>query len=475
MKINSIFLQLIILFVLVSCGASQSEVLSSQESSTKNETSVPGVLKKENISFEEGIKKINHVVVIYMENHSFDNLFGEFEGANGIANATREQITQVDENDQPYDSLPEIPRNSAFPTNLPNDVFSIEEYVPADKATPDVRHRFYHNIEQINNGKMNKFALNNDTKGLTMGHYKTENLPLYDYAKKYTLADNFFQSVFGGSYFNHVYLISAAVPIWHNAPEDMIAEIDNKGRMVKDGVVSPDGYVVNHVYPRNPPFPPQADTTKLLPPQGMPTIGERLSEKDISWAWYSEGWDKAVAGEETNYAYNHEPFVYFEKYGPGTEARKKHLKDQNDYLEAAKNGMLPAVSFVKPGHGYDEHPGSAAIYPSEERAVELIDAVMKGPHADDSLVILTYDEYGGWWDHVNPPIIDRWGPGSRIPAIIISPFAKKGYVDSAQYETVSILAFIEQRWGLKPLSKRDANANPFRGALEFNSTSPREE
>src|SRR5699024_1889941 len=174
------------------------------------------------------------------------------------------------------------PRNSSFPTNLPNDLFPIEDYVPADKATPDVAHRFYHNIQQINDGRMNKFVLHNNTKGLAMGYYHTKNLPLYDYAKKYTLADNFFQSVFGGSYFNHVYLISAAVPVWHNAPEDMIAEIDNKGRMVKDGVVSPDGYVVNHVYPRNPPFPPQADTTKLLPPQGMPTIGERLSEKDIS-------------------------------------------------------------------------------------------------------------------------------------------------------------------------------------------------
>src|SRR5699024_2856751 len=173
-------------------------------------------------------KKINHVVVIYMENHSFDNLFGEFEGANGIENATKENIVQLDEDGEPYDTLPEIPRNSSFPTNLPNDVFNIDQYVPADKETPDVRHRYYHHKMQVNNGKNNKFVAHNNTKGLAMGYYRTEKLPLYPYAKKYTLADNFFQSVYGGSYFNHVYMISAAVPIWHNAPEHMIAEIDDK-------------------------------------------------------------------------------------------------------------------------------------------------------------------------------------------------------------------------------------------------------
>jgi len=462
MKGKHIIISVLTLWLVSSCAS-----IRSKDSEETKKAQNAQQSEKEKISFEEGIKKINHVVVIYMENHSFDNLFGEFEGANGIKNAKKENIIQIDEEGKPYDNLPEIPRNSSFPTDLPNDIFNIDQYVTADKATPDVTHQFYHNIMQINDGKMNQFALHNHSKGLAMGYYTTKNLPLYPYAKKYTLADNFFQSVFGGSYINHVFLISADIPVWHNAPESMIAELDNKGRMIKSGVVSPDGYAINHVLPRNPPHPAKVDLNKLLPPQSMPTIGERLSEKDISWAWYSEGWDKAIAGEKTNYAYNHEPFVYFEKYAPGTEAREKHLKDQDDFLKAAKEGNLPSVSFVKPGQGYDEHPGSAAVYPSEEHAAKLIDAVMEGPHADDVLVILTYDEFGGWWDHVAPPIIDRWGPGSRIPAIIISPFAKKGYVDSSQYETVSILAFIEQRWGLDPLSKRDKNANPFRGALEF--------
>jgi len=78
---------------------------------------------------------------------------------------------------------------------------------------------------------------------------------------------------------------------------------------------------------------------------------------------------------------------------------------------------------------------------------------------------VTYDENGGIWDHVAPPLIDKWGPGTSVPAIIISPFAKKGYVDHTQYETVSILNLIEKRWKLKPLNSRDANANGFQNAL----------
>lgn len=169
------------------------------------------------VLFDVGIRQINHLVVVYMENHSFDNLYGEFKGANGIKNARKGNFIQVDKEGNPYKYLPEIPRNNAFPTNLPNALFNIDQYVPSDKKTPDVTHRFFHNQLQINGGKMDKFALYNDSKGLAMGYYNTEKLPLYPIAKKYTLCDNFFQSVFGGSYFNHVYLIAAAPPVWPNA------------------------------------------------------------------------------------------------------------------------------------------------------------------------------------------------------------------------------------------------------------------
>ncbi|WGQ10561.1 acid phosphatase [Pedobacter gandavensis] len=428
--------------------------------------SVSKKAQQQTSSFDNGIGKVKHLVVIYMENRSFDNLYGEFKGANGIKNAKKGKFIQVDENGKPYQYLPEIPRNNAFPTNLPNAMFNIDQYVPSDKATPDVTHRFFHNKLQINGGKMDKFAAYNDSKGLAMGYYNTEKIPLFPFAQKYTLCDNFFQSVFGGSYFNHVYMISAAAPVWPNAPESLIAKLDADGKMIKDGIVTPDGYVVNHVNSRNAPYPAKSDTSKLLPSQNMPTIGDKLTEKNVSWAWYSEGWDDAVAGRKNNFAYNHEPFLYFTNFQEGKEGRT-HMKDQNDFIKAAKEGALPSVSFVKPGGGNDEHPGGSAVYSSEQLAVNLINAVLDGPNGKDALVILTYDEFGGFFDHVAPPVIDRWGPGSRIPAILIGPFAKKGFVDHTQYETVSILSFIEQRWGIKPLAERDKNANPFKNALTF--------
>src|SRR5699024_10862145 len=148
---------------------------------------------------------------------------------------------------------------------------------------------------------------------------------------------------------------------------------------------------INYVLPLEGPHPKKSDSSRLLPPQTFPTIGDRMNEKDISWAWYSAGWDSVLAGRPSIYAWNHEPFVYFKNYGPGTEGREKHLKDENDYLEAAKAVTLPSVSFVKPGHGFDEHPGSAAVYPSEKHAVKLINAALEGPQADSTLIILTYD------------------------------------------------------------------------------------
>jgi phospholipase C len=447
MSLQRFFFFALIVFCFISCGTSKKA-------------------QHSKVSFEKGIPQIKHLVVIYMENHSFDNLYGEFDGANGLENARKGNFIQVNQKGEPYKFLPEIPRNSSFPANLPNKLFNIDQYVTADKKTPDVTHRFFNNQLQIDGGKMDKFAAYNDSKGLAMGYYNTKKLPLYPIAKEYTLCDNFFQSVFGGSYFNHLYLISAAAPVWHDAPESMIAKVDASGNLIKDGVVTSDGYAVNHIYSRNSPYPANSDTTKLLPAQTMPTIGEKMSEKGVSWAWYSEGWDDAVAGRKNNFAYNHEPFLYFAQYKEGTEGRK-HLKDQNDFIKAAKEGTLPEVCFVKPGGGNDEHPGGSAVYPSEQLAVRLINDVLQGPNGKDALVILTYDEFGGFFDHVVPPKIDRWGPGSRIPAILIGPFAKKGYIDSTPYETVSILSFIEHRWGIEPLAERDKNANPFKNALIF--------
>jgi len=421
------------------------------------------------------INSVNHVVVIYLENHSFDNLYGSFSGANGLSNATAANTTQVDATGTPYTSLPAIlPVPPTFPTNLPNTYFNIDQFVPANMVTQDVLHRYYQEQMQIDGGKMDKYSLYNTSAGLTQGYYKTDLLPMLPFAKKYVLCDNFYHSAFGGSFLNHQWLIAAASPTFPGAPAGIVATLNPDGTVNKDGQVTPDGFVVNTSYTVNAPHPattgPNAyDPTKLVPNQTNPTIGDRLSDKSISWAWYSGGWNDALAGNpDATFQFHHQPFAYFAKYADGTQAKKDHLKDETDFIAAAKAGTLPAVSFVKPLGKNNEHPGYANLMDGENHTVELINDVLNGPNGKDAVIIITYDENGGFWDHVAPPKIDtKWGPGTRVPAIIISPFAKTSYVDHTQYETISILAFIEKRWGLTPLNDRDKNANPLSSAFTF--------
>ena len=417
-----------------------------------------------------GIDQVGHVVVIYMENHSFDNLYGEFVGANGLYNATN--YTQTDSSNNVYAHLPAVtgsPNASAFPTNLANKYFNIDQYVPSGTQTPDVLHRYYQEQMQINGGKMDKYAVyNSNSKGLSQGYYQTALLPMLPLAQKYVLCDNFFHSAFGGSFLNHMWLVAAASPVFPGAPSTSVAKVDGNGNLVSDGAVTPDGYVVNTSYTVNTPHPASASAAALVPNQTIPTIGDRLNDKSISWAWYSGGWNDALAGNPAStFQFHHQPFAYFTNYADGTQAKKDHLKDEQEFLAAAYNGTLPAVSFVKPLGAQNEHPGYSNVIDGEKHAVDLINAVLNGPNGKDAVIIVTYDENGGFWDHVTPPTIDKWGPGTRVPAIIVSPFAKTGYVDHTQYETLSILSFIEKRWGLKSLSDRDAKANPLSNAFNF--------
>lgn len=421
--------------------------------------------RKNNINNSINIDQIGHVVIIYMENHSFDNLFGQFPGANGFANAA---IKQVDSFGQPYLYLPLIPNAPAFPNNLPNQPFNIDQYVPANQNIPDLVHRYYQEQQQINGGKMDKFAVISNAKALTMGYYKTSGLPLAGEAAKYTLCDNMFHSAFGGSFLNHIWFIAAASPVFQNAPSSITAQVDAKGYMIKDGIVTPDGFAVNTAYSINTPHPAGASSSQLVPNQTLPTIGDRLNDNNIDWAWYSGGWNDALTGKaDATFQYHHQPFIYFKNYADGTATKQAHLKDETEFTTAAKNGTLPPVSFVKPLGYNNEHPGYADVITGENHAMDLINAVRNGPNWKDAVIVVTYDENGGFWDHAPPPFIDKWGPGSRVPGIIISPFAKAGYIDHTQYETLSILSLVEKRWNLTPLNSRDGNAHYFENALNL--------
>lgn len=427
--------------------------------------------------FDNGIKNVKHVVVIYLENHGFDNLYGQFEGADGLSSAAKENTVQVDSAGNAYTVLPQT--SADIPKDLPNSYFNIDQYVHAYQTTEDVVHRYYQEQQQIDGGKMDKFVLYNgeSSKGLAMGYYKTSLLPLDTMAKQYTLCDRFFHSAFGGSFLNHQWLIAAATPQFKNAPASIRAKMDAKGNLLEDGQVTPDGYIINTSLSVNTPRSVPDTTSTLVPYLTNPTIGDRLIEKGVSWAWYSGGWDTALANSvmpsnpdarpDKAFQYHHQPFIYYKNFAEGTEAKKKYLKDDREFLKAAEHGTLPEVCFVKPYGPENEHPGYSTVIDGERYTLKLIHAVLDNPANKDAVIIITYDENGGFWDHVAPPTIDKWGPGTRVPAIIISPFAKKGFVDHTQYETVSILAFIEKRFGLEPLSDRDKNANPFLNAFDF--------
>lgn len=413
--------------------------------------------------------RLQHLVVIYLENHSFDNLYGEFPGADGLSNAgpTRQQ---VDAGGNPFSTLPQV-TGSPFPTTLANAPFPIEDYVPADMRIRDLVHRFYQEQAQIDGGRMDKFAQISDAKGETMGFYHTGPLSLAAEAANYTLCDNFFHAAFGGSFLNHIWLIAARSPVFPNAPSSVVAQLGADGSLIRDGAVTPDGYAVNTIFSVNQPHPASTPTANLLPNQTFATIGDRLSERRISWAWYSGGWNDALAGHaDPLFQYHHQPFAYFANYADGTAAKAEHLRDESEFIAAAQAGRLRAVSFVKPLGPQNEHPGYADLLTGERHVLDLINAVRNGPDWPTTAIIITYDEHGGFWDHVPPPVIDRWGPGTRVPTLVISPFSKRHFVDHRRYDTTSILALIEHRWRLQPLSDRDAAADDMAGAFEAGSS-----
>ena len=463
-----------------------------------------------------GLAKIETVVVIYAENRSFDNLYGHFPDANGLQNVTPEMALQRDRDGSVLPHLPAVwkgltegvsppvTEKETAEAKLPNKPFAIDDpkgfNQPLARATRDLWHLFYQNQMQINGGKNDRFVAYADSGALVMGYYDGSKLPLWNVAKQYVLADNFFQGAFGGSFLNHFQLVCACTPVYPNADKSpakkLIAVVDPDGvsltlkptspksalqgppDFVNNGQITPDFYAINTMQPpyqpsKNKPVPEGdarfADPSKpnTLPPQHEISIGDLLNLKGVSWAWYGGAWQAALDGKGggpvPDFQFHHQPFNYFATYAPGTAARAAHLKDGGlngiEFIKAIDAGALPQVTFYKPQGNLNEHPGYAEVMSGDEHLVYLLAHLQKSPQWPHMLVVITYDENGGFWDHVAPPKADRWGPGTRIPALIVSPFAKKGYVDHTQYDTTSILRFITRRFDLPVLpglAARDA-------------------
>ena len=420
------------------------------------------------------LAKIGHIVVIFEENRSFDSFFGSFPGANGFATAGR-LAPQIGADGMPYKYLPAVidsnlkpaGEDKRFPEQLPNEPFEINPYVSLDEDTGDLIHAFYQEQMQINGGAMNRYADVSNAKGLTMGYFDISNTYLWKLARDHALGDAMFHSAFGGSFLNHAFLVCSCAFRWPNAPEAMVAKVDASGNMVKDGQVTPDGYAVNtsrSVYLH---APSDTDPAKLVPPQTMPHIGDRLDAKGVSWKWYSGGYDDAMAGHpDRRFQFHHQPLQYFQDLAPGTAAQKAHLQDYKDLVRDIQQNALPQVVFYKPIGQFNEHPGYTNVADGDGHLAEMIDMLQKSPAYQDMLILITYDENGGQWDHVAPPRRDKWGPGTRVPLIAVGPTVKRGFIDHTPYDFGSILRTIEVRFGAAPLNDADANAYPMRNLLE---------
>jgi phospholipase C len=267
--------------------------------------------------------------------------------------------------------------------------------------------------------------------------------------------------------------------------------LDGPPKFVKDGTLTPDFYAVNTMQP---PYQPSAnapapdgdlayadrDKPTTLPAQTEQTIGDLLSAKGITWAWYAGAWQAALDGKNANpvpnFQYHHQPFNYFAAMAPGTAERAEHLRDGglggSEFIKAIDASALPQVAFYKPQGNLNEHPGYTHVLDGDRHIADLVAHLQKSPQWARMVVIVTYDENGGFWDHAAPPKDDRWGPGTRVPALIISPFAKKGFVDHTLYDTTSILSLITHRFALPVLpglQRRNAgitaNGNPPLGDL----------
>ena len=164
---------------------------------------------------------------------------------------------------------------------------------------------------------------------------------------------------------------------------------------------------------------------------------------------------------------HHQPFNYFARFAPGTRDREEHLKDYADLVAGIERGVFPQVAFYRPQGTFNEHPGNTDVMSGDVHIAELLARIKASSLWNSTAIIITYDENGGWWDHVPPPAGDRWGPGARIPEIVVSPYARRGSIDHTTYDTTSIAKFITRRFGLEPLPGVRPQMGDLTAAFDF--------
>ena len=357
---------------------------------------------------------IRHIVVLIQENHSFDNYFGTYPGADGIPAGT---------------CLPKSFDNPGLGCASPSHVGGAP--VLGLGSDPTLFDR------QFNSGLMNGFVaayrIGRGTAGLPkpLGYYDDRDIPIaWNLARQYVLFDRFFSSAHGGSVWNHMFAISARP----GNPDD-------------DRLPLPAGY---------------PDT---------PTIFDRLQSAGVPWRYYVKDYDPTNTidnpgvGEQVSQL-SQVPLLAMPRY-VRSQRLSSHIVDLGKFYSDARSGRLPAVSYIAPG-GLSEHPPGKLIA-GQTLVRSVVNELMRSPEWSSTAFVLTYDSWGGWYDHVKPPAVDAYGYGFRVPTILVSPYARRGAIDHTTLDSTSILRFIEDNWRLAPLARRDANANSIASAFDFST------
>lgn len=364
----------------------------------------------------QGLSKIQHIVIIIKENHSFDNYFGTFPNADG-ATSGKISTGQI------------IPLGQT-----------------PDPTSHDICHTWSCTLEAMDGGNMDKFNLipGGDVNGdyLAYTEFHEAGIPSYfKYAQNFALADHMFSSIHGPTFPNRLYAITAQAGGVISDPAPTTGNW---------GCDAPATTTVTVLHG-------DGTETNEYPCFDFKTLPDELQTAGVSWKFY------AASPGQPGYIYSTLDAI---KHIRNSSLWAEDVVPISQFITDAQNGTLPAVSWLMPTLAADEHPLDSVCV-GENWTVEQINTVMQGPQWDSTAIFLTYDESGDFYDQVPPPNVDTFGLGMRVPLLIISPYAKKGYVSHTTYSIGSILKFVETRFNLQPLTDRDGLANDIVDSFDF--------
>jgi phospholipase C len=366
-------------------------------------------------SLPAGLSKIQHIVFIVKENRSFDEYFGTFPGSDGATTGLTSTGQIV--------PLGHTPDSTPF----------------------DICHDWNCLIAMMDYGRMDHFDIDptcpQNGRLMCYSQMTQQDIPNYfTYAQNFTLADRMFSSIHGTSFPNHLYTIAGT-----SAGVIGQAHLPGNFNLHEVGCTADETSTAQVIDPNG-------NVTNQYPCIDVQTLGDSLSTAGLSWASYAPAKIIFNAYIAINHIYN-------------SPAWAQHILSYTQFASDALNGKLPAVSWVVANNESEHPPFSTCV--GENWTVQQINAIMQGPDWNSTAIFLTWDDPGGFYDHVTPPNLDRFGLGQRVPLIVISPYAKAGFVSHTIYESSSVLKFIEERFGLQPLADRDANANDLMDSFDF--------